>query len=67
MASSRDCFITWVYDGWNYLSFETIINGVVKANLIQNVPISDQVQESFEFEGADCLFNLLKFLVLLMI
>ena len=36
-APSREDVLNWVKESWNYLSKETIINGFVKANLIDNV------------------------------
>jgi len=59
-APSRDNVITWVKEAWSFLSNETIISGFVKANLIENVSLSEQVQETIELEGTDSLVQVLE-------
>ena len=36
IASNGEEILSWIIKGWNYLSKDTIINGFVKANIINS-------------------------------
>jgi hypothetical protein len=48
VAPSRDNVMSWTKEAWNYLSKETIINGFVKAGMLENVSVSHSEQQPKE-------------------